>query len=211
MTRGAWAAVALVAGALLPVGGAVVRRAVTGGSGRATAASSLPPAVSASVYDLGLRVQDADGAVRGLDELRGHPVLASMFYGSCTTACPLLIGELKRVAAGAPAGLRDDLRVLLISFDPARDTPAVLADVPRRYGLDVARWRIAVAPDQASARTAAAVLGVRYRPAAQGTFDHTTAVTVLDRSGDVRGRAQDPSAIASLLAGLADQDRTAPR
>jgi protein SCO1/2 len=158
-----------------------------------------------------LRVRDADGVVRGLDDLRGHPVLASMFYASCTTVCPLLINDLTQVAAAAPSDVRDELRILLVSFDPARDTPAVLADVPRRHGLDPRRWRIAVAPDEATARAMAAVLGIRYRAAAEGTIDHTTAVTVLDRQGAVRGRAEAPPAASVLLAGLAEHKPTAAR
>lgn len=161
-----------------------------------------PAAGGGSVYDLGLQVRDADGVVRGLADLRGHPVLASMFFASCTSACPLLIERIKQVEAAAPPELRADLRVLLVSFDPARDPPAVLADVARRNDVDPRRWRIAVAPDEASARTIAAVLGIRYRLGAGGMFDHTTAVTVLDRQGEVRGRSDDPTELTAIVARL---------
>ncbi|HLK92655.1 MAG TPA: SCO family protein [Polyangia bacterium] len=204
MTRAGRTAVALPVAALILMGAGVLRPApvrAPAGPARAPAATA-PPQPRGSIYDLGLRVRDADGIERGLDDLRGHPVLASMFYASCTSACPLLVSNMKRVAAGAPSGLRDDLRVLLVSFDPARDPPAALADVARRHDLDVGRWRIAVAPDEATARALAAVLGIRYRATADGMIDHTTAITVLDPAGGVRGRAEDPSAVAALLARL---------
>ena len=213
MSRAVRTALTFSAFALLLVGANVARPTLgrTRQPPASAPAGAPPPSLSGSVYDLGLRVRGAEGVVRGLDDLRGHPVLASMFYGSCPTVCPLLINELKDVAAAAPSELRGDLRVLLVSFDPARDTPAALADVARRFGLDPRRWRITVAPDQETARTMAAVLGIRYRATAWGMIDHTTAITVLDRQGAVRGRAEDPSAVGALLAGLADRGVTAAR
>jgi protein SCO1/2 len=196
--------VTVAAVALLLLGAAALRFAFD--RAPPPAGRSGPPAATAegggSVYDLGLQVRDADGVVRGLDELRGHPVVASMFFASCTSACPLLIYKLKQLEAAAPPELRADLRVLLVSFDPARDQPAVLVDVARRNEVDPRRWRISVAPDEASARAIAAVLGIRYRLGAGGMFDHTTAVTVLDRQGEVRGRSEDPKELSAILAHL---------
>jgi protein SCO1/2 len=200
--------------ALLAAGASALRYAFDRSSRPPPAVQREPAAslsVGGSLYDLGLRVRDADGVVRGLDDLRGHPVLASMFFASCTSACPLLISHIKRIEGEAPTSLRADLRILLVSFDPARDTPAVLVDVARRHGVDPRRWRITAAPDDEAARAMAAVLGIRYRAAAEGTFDHTTAITVLDRQGEVRGRAEDPAAVGAILARLASQEPTAAR
>ena len=41
-----------------------------------------------SIYELGSTLRDEKGQTRGLDAFRGHPVLVTMFYGSCATACP---------------------------------------------------------------------------------------------------------------------------
>lgn len=213
MTRAGRIAFTFTAGAGLLVSANALRYTLMGSPARTVGppGSAAPSRLRGSVYDLGLRVRDADGVERGLDGLRGHPVLASMFYASCTTACPLLVSNMKRMAAAAPPEVRADLRLLLVSFDPARDTPAVLVDVSRRHDLDVARWRIAVAPDEATARALAAVFGTRFRTAAGGTFDHTTAVTVLDRRGEVLGGSDDPSAVSALLAGATDPDPMATK
>jgi hypothetical protein len=45
-------------------------------------------------------------------------------------------------------------------------------------------------------------------------FDHTTAITVLDRQGEVRGRAESATAVGALLSELsrlASQKPTAAR
>jgi protein SCO1/2 len=213
MTRARLTAVTVLAVAGLLVGANVLRYTLDR-SGHTPIVSPTAPAttgVGGSLYELGLSVRDADGVVRSLDDLRGHPVVASMFFASCATVCPLLIRDLKQIEAAAPPELRGDLRVLLVSFDPARDTPAVLADVARRHDVDTRSWRIAVAPDDQTARALAAVLGIRYRVTASGMFDHTTAITVLDQQGEVRGRAEAATAVGAILTRLVTQKPTAAR
>jgi protein SCO1/2 len=161
-----------------------------------------PGSISGSIYDLGLTVLASDGARHPLGDLRGHPVLATMFYASCPTVCPMLIADLRRAVAALPPSARADARVLLVSFDPARDTAAVLRDVLARHGLDAQRWRVAVAPDEDGARTLAAALGIRYRAAAGGSFDHTARIVLLDRDGKVRAATDDPADAATTLAPL---------
>ena len=132
-------AVAVTLGVTLFLGGGVARRdssAVDRKAAPAVAAEAAPRGADTpsalpggSLYDLGLKVVGTDGRMRPLDDWRGHPVLASMFFASCPTACPLLINDLQRLEAALPADLRDETRVLLVSFDPKRDSPAVLEGV----------------------------------------------------------------------------------
>jgi protein SCO1/2 len=155
-----------------------------------------------SLYDLGINLIGADGARHRLGELAGHPVLASMFFASCPSVCPVLISQLQRLDAQLPRDVRDDARVLLVSFDPARDTPAVLADVVRRHGLDARRWSVMVAASEDDARTLAAALAIRYRAAAGGMFNHTARVVALDRQGRTLGASEDLAGALSTLAPL---------
>jgi protein SCO1/2 len=142
----------------------------------------------------------ADGKTIALDTDRGHPTLISMFYSSCTAACPLMINTVKRTLDQVPASKRDDIRVLLVSFDPARDTPARLHELANMHHLD-GRWTLAAASDD-DARTLAAVLGIRYRAVEGGQFFHTSAILVLDRDGRTAARMDglgDPSALVAAL------------
>jgi protein SCO1 len=202
-------AVAVTLGVTLFLGVSVARRgssAVDRHGRRAVAADPAPPGSDASstlpagsLYDLGLKVVGTDGRSRPLDDWRGHPVLASMFFASCPTACPLLINDLQRLEAALPADLRDETRVLLVSFDPKRDSPAVLEGVVGQHGLDSRRWRVVAAENEDSARLLAAALGIRYRAAAWGMFDHTVRVAVLDGAGRIRARSGDVMALAPAL------------
>jgi protein SCO1/2 len=142
-------------------------------------------------------VLGSDGARHPLVELRGHPVLAGMFFASCPSVCPTLIAELRRAQAALPEAVRAETRVLLVSFDPEHDTPAVLRDVLARHDLDARTWRVATAESEDGARTLAAALGVRYRASAAGGFDHTTRIVLLDQGGRLRAAIDDPATTAA--------------
>jgi protein SCO1/2 len=132
-----------------------------------------------------------------------------MFYGSCPAACPRLIGVLRGIADGLDAATRADTRVLLVSFDAARDTPAALTALAATHELDGARWRLASLPEE-QARELAAVLGVRYRRltrSAGGHFYHSSVITLLDRAGRivarVEGLDQEPAPLVDRLVAVA--------
>jgi protein SCO1/2 len=166
---------------------------------------STPTSTAAgSVYNLGVEIVGSDGARHGLDELRGHPVLASMFYSTCPIVCPTLITDMRRVEAALPAGARNETRMVLVSFDPERDQPAVLRDVLARHRLDARRWLVATAKTEDAARTLAAALGIRYRPGIGGSFEHTTRIALLDREGRLRATVDDTATAATKLGPLID-------
>ena len=84
---------------------------------------------------------------------------------------------------------------MLISIDPKRDTPAALMHVAKKRGLDGAHWSLA-SPDASSVRAAAGVLGVRYRQLANGDFNHTSGLLLLDRDGRIVARTEHVGSIA---------------
>lgn len=144
-------------------------------------------APTASIYDLEVSLTGDDGLVRRLDAFRGHPVLVTMFYGSCASACPLLTSELKRIDGQLSEAVRSDVRILMVSFDPRRDTPSVLARLKQERAVDATRWTFASAPDD-QARELAGVLGIRYRALDNGEFFHSSVIVLLDREGRPRAK-----------------------
>ena len=137
-----------------------------------------------STYQLSYELTDHDGARVKLASFRGEPVLLTMFYGTCKSACPMLIADLKRVEKAIPAELRGKVRVLLVSFDPDRDTPASLKALGAAHQVDLSRWRFLVATPDA-VRDLAAVLGIKYRFTPDGEINHSSVITLLDREGRI--------------------------
>ena len=161
-----------------------------------------------SIYQLAGSLRDQTGARVGLDIFRGHPVLVSMFYASCPDACPLLIEEIRQLESTLPAPARADLRVLLVSLDPVRDTPEALGHLARVRGIGSEGWRLLNAEDDVI-REVAAVLGVKFRRLLDGTINHSTVITLLDRTGriDLRidGLGQPKAALTARLRTIAGQ------
>ncbi len=135
-----------------------------------------------SVYQLDITLTSQANRTSKLDLYRGQPTIITMFYGSCPNVCPVLIEKLKITEAGLGAVERARLRVLLVSIDPDRDTPAALAVIAREHGVDLARWTLARA-DAADVRKLAAVLNVQYRKLPGGDYNHSTVITLLDPDG----------------------------
>lgn len=161
------------------------------------------PLPGASLLHLRDAWTDHHGATVHLADLRGRPTVVVMFYGTCVTACPVLLHDAELIEAALPADLRAATRFLMVTFDPERDTPERLAAYAAEKGLDRERWSFLTA-DAAAVRRLAGALGVRYRPDGRGGFAHTNLITVLDADGvpvaRLEGLGLGPDAAVAALA-----------
>ena len=160
-----------------------------------------------SVYQLPVQLTDHAGTTRPWSALRGQPRLVGMFYTSCQYICPLIVDSGKAVSRQLTDAERARLGIVLISMDPVRDTPAALAKVVRQRKLDTARWTLA-SPPADDVREVAGVLGIRYRVLADGEFNHTSALVLLDAHGRILARTEqigtrpDPEFVAAVKLAL---------
>lgn len=155
-------------------------------------APALPPVAAAplpddSIYKLPVALTDQDGRSFALDERRGRPMLISMFFTSCQFVCPMLTDALRDTAARLQPADRERLSILLVSFDPAVDTVAVLKRTAATHHLDTPPWTLARADDR-TVRKLAAVLRIQYKALPNGDFNHTTALILIDADGRMVGR-----------------------
>ena len=145
------------------------------------------PLPTDSVYQLQSALTDQAGRAFRLDERRGQPMLVSMFYTSCQFVCPMLIDALRDNQRQLNDSEREHLGVLLVSFDPAHDSTDVLRHTFDERGLDPAHWSLARS-DPTTTRKLASVLGIQYRALANGDFNHTTVLLLLDAQGRIVAR-----------------------
>lgn len=169
----------------------------TTGAVAANTVSTQAPLPSDSVYQLPLPLTDQHGVTHDWRARRGQPQVVAMFYGACPDMCPLTIDGGKAVEHALSPAERRRLQLLYISLDPQRDTPATLAALASKRGLD-AQWSLAI-PRVQDVRSVAGVLGVRYRRLADGQFNHTSALLLLDRDGRIVARTE-------RIGGAADAD-----
>jgi len=155
----------------------------------ASAHAQAPRAESStSIYQLEAQLTDQDGRARTLDLYRGHPVLIAMFYGGCPAACPLIIDTLRATEKDLSPERRANLRVLMVSIDPDRDTPSALHQLAEQRHIDTTRWTLA-RTDTATVRTLAALLDVQYRRLPSGEFNHSPVITLLSPTGEIETRS----------------------
>lgn len=163
-----------------------VSASVTAAQPAPVQAAALP---SDSVYQLSLPLTDSSGTTRDWRDLRGKPRLVSMFYTSCQYICPLIIESGKAVERQLTPAQQGKLGVLLISMDPRRDTPPALKKVATQRRVDSSRWVLASPPAQ-EVRAVAGILGIRYRQLADGEFNHSSALILLDANGRILARTE---------------------
>jgi protein SCO1/2 len=160
----------------------------------ARAAASMP---EDSIYRLPATLVDQDGRGFELSSLRGTPMLFSMFYTSCEMVCPMIFETIEATRKALRASGQGAINVLMLSFDPARDTVEALKKTAVAHGCDE-HWTLARA-DDATVRKVAAVMGIQYRKLSNGEFNHSTFIDVLDRSGRVVAKSGKLGSVDPVL------------
>ena len=151
-----------------------------------------PPAVAFQGRDISgsltlqdFTLTDHNGQPRKLSEFRGKAVAVYFGYTHCPDVCPTTLAELAQSMRelGPQA---DQVQVLFITIDPARDTQALLKSYapafdPRFIGLTGSPAQIASVAGQFRAL-------YRRQDGANGdyTMDHSAGTYLLDRDGKLR-------------------------
>lgn len=167
---------ALLSSALLLTPGAVTWAA------QAPVGAALASIPADSLYGLPVALTDAQGVQFDWREMAGKPVLVTMFYGDCASACPVLIESLQRTIAELQPK-PGSLKVLMVSLNPQHDTPASLGHLMHMHKIDAGVFRLAVAADEGQTRAMAAALQIKYRQLDNGEISHNTRVSLLNASG----------------------------
>lgn len=141
------------------------------------------PLTARSIYQLDAKWTNDANQVVALSAFRGQPVIVAMMFAQCEYACPMLVSDIRRARELLPVEVRAKAKVLLVSFDSARDTPAALKAYRARVGLD-ANWTL-LHGEPAAVQELAMLLGVKYKQDARGQFAHSNLLTVLNAEGEI--------------------------
>ena len=131
-----------------------------------------------------LTLQTADGVRISTADLRGRWVLVDFIYTRCETYCSVQGGEFARLQRQLAEPIASGKVTLLsVSFDPAHDDPAALADYQRRGGDIDAGWIAARPLGHTDLAALMRVFGVVAVPDGLGGFVHNAAIAVVDPDG----------------------------
>lgn len=158
---------------------------------------------------------DQTGDTLRSSELEGTAWVAHFFFTSCAGVCPLTTTRMRglRDSLAAEGMLGEEVRLVSISVDPARDTVPVLREYAARFGdSPPSQWAFLTgsSPD-AIQRLLQEGFKVTATPAASTTdaaadyqVDHSPRLELVDPEGRVRATydATGAGAIRRLLADL---------
>lgn len=155
-----------------------------------------------SIYQLESAWVNQDGRTAHLSDFKGKPVVLTMFFASCTYACPILVEDMKKIERQlSPADL-NKYQFVLVSIDPERDTPEKLKAFAEAKNLDLKRWTL-LRGKKDSIMELAALLGFNFRKESDGQFSHSNLINILNDEGEIKyqhtGLNQDITIAANHL------------
>jgi protein SCO1/2 len=130
---------------------------------------------------------DQDGKLLALKDLKGKVLLVSFVFTTCTGSCPATTQRMLLVQEGLQKKdlFKKGVRLVSISLDPVRDTPAVLRDYMKLNNIDGKTWHFLTGAF-AEVKKVHAGWGMWAKPAANGQLDHPSRIFLVDRAGQVR-------------------------
>lgn len=152
--------------------------------------------------DLAFTLTDGQGRALTAADFRDRTCLLYFGFTHCQGICPTTLRTL--AAAVAELGPEADrMRVLFVSVDPKRDTPAVLARYEARFGPQVVGLTGTMPELKALARRYRVAFGYGT-PDADGDYavNHSNAIFAFDSSGRARLLMREESGVPALAADI---------
>jgi protein SCO1/2 len=121
-------------------------------------------------------------------DLKGKVWLVSFVFTTCNGTCPATthrMGQIQQALKDKGHGKDDQIRLLSITLDPARDTQEVLRGYMKQFDADPATWRFLTGKSEDVNKVVAA-WRMWAKPAANGQLDHPSRIFLVDRKRQVR-------------------------
>jgi len=163
--------------------------------------------ISGVMPDLEFELTGPDGEPVEASSLHGKPLLLFFGFTSCPDVCPTTLTRLS-VLIKQLGSKADDIRVVLVSVDPDRDTPSVM----KRYTASFGPWLLGLTGpegDLSRLRETYGVYAAMESSDSKGVYNvmHSAVIFAFDANGRARlliSDLDDSDAIVSDLNQLID-------
>ncbi|MGH8354117.1 MAG: SCO family protein [Pseudomonas sp.] len=152
-----------------------------------------------------LSLIDQDGQPVAVDRLKGKWSLLFFGYTFCPDICPTTLAQLRQLKSQLPEQVRGELRVILVSVDPNRDTPQQLKQYLGYFDAGF----LGLTGEVADIQKLANAVSIPFIPADTSkenyTVDHSGNLVILGPDGTQRGFIRVPlnnQKLAAQLPGL---------
>jgi protein SCO1/2 len=147
-------------------------------------AETGPPPLDAPAPNFALTTQQ--NARLWLTQLRGRAVVLAFGCTACGV-CPGLVSSLVDVARGLGDAPGRRVFFVLVTVDPAHDTPGALREFGRAHGLRAPAWLLLTEDRVGQVDVVAHRYGIAVRRTA-GRVEADCLVTLIDATGRIRAR-----------------------
>lgn len=149
------------------------------------------------------------GANFSLDDLRGSPWVANIFFSRCPSICVRMTQRMREIQDATE--MVPSLNLVSITTDPVYDVPEVLDRYARRFGADTNRWSF-LTGDRASITHAIReelLLALEENPEGSRSseldlYTHSSLIVLVDGEGRIRStyESMGTNVVESLIADL---------
>jgi len=133
--------------------------------------------------------------------------ILAMVYTHCPDICPMTTHNMHLVEQKLPADLKDKVKFVVISFDPNRDTPAVLKKFAEIRDISFNNW-VLLSGDIQNTKEVMLKFDVKAIPA-DSTYDdngelsynviHTDRISLIDQEGKLRSNYKGSTANLDMI------------
>lgn len=136
-------------------------------------------------------LQDHNGNAFTQESLEGKWSLLYFGFTHCPDICPTTMMDLNHLKQALPEDLQNNLQVILVTLDPARDTPEILSEYVPYFNSEF----LGVTGDFLTLRRFANQVNVAFSKVTQGddyTIDHSGNIVLINPRGDYHGFFKPP-------------------
>ena len=141
---------------------------------------SEPPFYNYQVSDF--KLYDAQNKEFSLQDLSGKIFVTDFIFTTCSGVCPLMTKNLKSVYGEFAA--KDEVHFVSVTVNPEFDSPQVLAEYAKKYGLDPLRWHFLTGSRESIQDLA--IQGFKIGSVEDPVF-HSTFLVLADKKAQIRG------------------------
>ncbi|MBA1185498.1 SCO family protein [Stutzerimonas nitrititolerans] len=145
-----------------------------------------------------LTLTNQDGEPLQVDQLEGKWTLLFFGYTFCPDICPATLAELRQLRSQLPDEVREQLRPVLVSVDPARDTPEQLKQYLEFFGEGF----LGLTGTLDDIQTLANGVGIPFIPGDTSrenyTVDHSGNLVIIGPDGRQQGFIRAPLKVQKL-------------
>jgi protein SCO1/2 len=142
-------------------------------------------------------LQNQHGGAYDKSTFAGHWQLLFFGFTQCPDVCPATLAQMQQLKRDLPEDVRKQMDFVLVSVDPARDTPEVLT----RYLAYFDPEFLGVTAPEPALESFAASLGVAYIKVGDGenySMDHSTALVLMNAQGQIKAYFSAPHDLPAL-------------